>query len=98
RDAPMTKSVEPRRRELQLLENLIQLAPHVAFAKRCSVASLKRSTGFTLSHVCGQHLGQSRFDSDPAIALLCLDRNFFAIPDATAHVDSVAEKVQVFNV
>jgi hypothetical protein len=97
RNAAMAKSVEPRRSQIQLLQNLVQLAPHVAFRERRAGASLEHSAAFALSHVCGQHLRQSRFDIDPSVSPPCLDRNLFSIPDATANVDSVGGKIQVFN-
>src|SRR5207249_7051199 len=93
----MPKGMKPCRRQIQFLQNLVQLASDVALTEGRAVASLKHSTSLALSQMRSQHVSQRRFDVDRSVAPTCLDRNLFAIPDATAYVDSVGGKVQVFD-
>lgn len=44
-----------------------------------------------------QHLNQSRFNVNHAIAPLRLNRNFFFVPNATANKDPTATEVKVFD-
>src|SRR5439155_7476200 len=97
RDAAMPESVQPCRCQIQFLENLIELASHVALAKRCASTSLKHSPTFAISQMCSQHLSQRRLYVDRSIALFRLDRDLFAVPDATADINSAHRKVQVFD-
>src|ERR1700756_2946518 len=97
-NAAMPKSVQARWRQIQLTENLIQLAPHIALAEWRTRASRKHPPAFAIPEVTGQHLNQSRFDVDLTAAVLTFGRNFFSIPDAALDRDLAFRQVHIFDV
>ena len=98
RNPSMPEGVKPCLRKVESLQNDVQHPTCIPLTDGCSGLSFEDPSCSTPSQVFRQHPCQNRIDGDGTVALLCLDGDFFAFPDATADVDSPSRQIQVVNV
>src|SRR5579859_1242549 len=94
----MPKGMKSCLRKVEFLQNNVQHATCIPLTDGCSVSSFENPSCSMASQMLRQHPCQYRVDGDGAIALLCLDGDLFAFPDATPDVDSSCRQIQVVNV